>query len=244
MTGTSSKERHQEAEPTLTLRAMPPLLLFDFDGVLADSLSVFHESLAAACRERGFPQLHDRAVFLGLFDGNMIEGLRRLGLPDAKIPTLLADLGRRLAAVMDRYPPFPGIAEAFNTLTASVPVCVVTSNLTRVVIAYLAQYGLHGVREVLGSDTEPSKQAKIRRVAAQWPGRRPTYVGDTLGDLTEAHAAGACAVAVGWGWHDEARLRRGHPDRLLKQPSELASLLTPDAPAAGATRPGKAGCHG
>jgi len=205
---------------------MGPLLMFDFDGVIADSLAVFQESLAAALVAHGFASLADRRTFLDIFDDNMVAGLRQHGVPRAALPALLADLGARLAAAMDRYPPFPGIPEAFGKLTAAVPVYVITSNLTGVVSAYLERYGLAGVREVLGSDKEPSKQVKIRRLAAQWPDLRPVYIGDTLGDMTEAHAVGALAVAVGWGWHDEARLRRGNPDRFLRTPDELATLAS------------------
>lgn len=201
------------------------LLLFDFDGVIADSLEVFHESLAAVCRQHGFPQLEDKETFLDLFDVNMVEGLRQLGIPPEAIPAILGELGTMLAALPDRYPPFPGIADAFRKLTAVVPVHVITSNLTAVVEIYLERYGIAGVRDVLGSDKESSKQVKIRRLAAQWPALQPVYVGDTLGDMEEAHAAGALAVAAGWGWHDVARLRRGSPHRFLETPAALPLLV-------------------
>lgn len=200
------------------------LLLFDFDGVIADSLAVFHEGMAAVCRRHGFPQLEDKERFLDLFDGNMVEGLRQAGVPPESIPVILGELGTMLAAVPDRYPPFPGIVDAFRQLTAVAPVYVITSNLTAVVAAWLERYGVAGVRDVLGADKESSKRVKIRRVAAQWPALQPVYIGDTLGDMEEAHAAGALAVAAGWGWHDEARLRRGLPNRFLASPSELPGL--------------------
>ena len=200
------------------------VLLFDFDGVIADSLAVFHESMAAVCLPHGFPQFEDRERFLDLFDGNMVEGLRQAGVPPASIPGILGELGAMLAAVPDRYPPFPGIVDAFRKLTAVAPVYVITSNLTSVVEAWLERYGVAGVRDVLGADKESSKRVKIRRVAAQWPALQPVYIGDTLGDMEEAHAAGALAVAAGWGWHDEARLRRGSPNRFLETPSVLPAL--------------------
>ena len=94
------------------------------------------------------------------------------------------------------------------------------------VSAYLDRHGIEGVRAVLGSDQEASKQVKIRKIVAQWPDLTPFYVGDTLGDMHEAHAAGVRAVAALWGWHGEARLLPGHPDRLLHAPAELLALCT------------------
>ncbi len=203
-------------------RMTPPLLwMFDFDGVIADSLDIFHTSLADACRTHGYEQIRDRAIFLDIFDHNMVAGLLQLGIPSERITAILSDLGRRLATAMEPCQPFAGIPEAINRLVAQGPVYVVTSNLTAVVRAYLDRHGMHGVRDVLGSDRNPSKQAKIRALVAQWPALSPVYVGDTLGDMEEAHAAGVQAVAVTWGWHNVNRLDRGHPDLVLRSPLTL-----------------------
>jgi phosphoglycolate phosphatase len=204
---------------------MPPLLLFDFDGVIVDSLTVFHELLDAACRAQGVALAGGREGFLRLFDGNMIAGLRQAGVAADQLDPILAGLGSRLAAAADRYPPFPGIVAAFHVLTAEAPVYVITSNLTAVVRAHLERHGIRGVRDVLGSDRERSKQAKIRTVAALWPDRQPVCIGDTRGDMDEAHAAGATAVAACWGWHGEERLLLGRPERLLRRPAELVDLI-------------------
>ncbi len=204
---------------------MPPLLMFDFDGVVADSLIVFHEILDEACRRHAAIPLHGHAAFLRLFDGNMIEGLQRAGLTAAQIQSVLQDTGARLAAVPDRYPPFPGMVHALGVLAPAAPVYIITSNHTTVVQAYLKRHGIRGIREVLGSDRGASKTRKIQSVAARHPACVPFYIGDTRGDMEEARAAGVHPVAVGWGWHDEAHLRTAHPERILKSPAELSGLL-------------------
>ncbi len=192
--------------------------------MLADSLDIFHTNLVEACRAHGCGQIQDRAAFLGIFDHNMISGLQQLGIPAALITPILTDLGRRLTTALADCRPFPGIPETFRLQAAQAPVYVVTSNLTPVVRDYLARHGMQGVRDVVGSDRERSKQVKIRALAAQWPTLEPVYVGDTLGDMVEAHAAGARSIAVTWGWHDEERLRRGRPDHVIHAPAELLSL--------------------
>jgi phosphoglycolate phosphatase-like HAD superfamily hydrolase len=213
----------------MTTPRRPCLLMLDFDGVIADSLDVFRESLYGACQAHGQPLAGNRDTFLGIFDVNMIAGLNHLGLSDALMGPVLNDLGRRLTAAMDRCPPFPGIPAIITSLAAACPTYVITSNLTAVVSAYLYRHHIHGIRAVAGADQEPSKQVKIRRIAAQWPDHDPVYVGDTLGDMNEAHAAGVGAAAALWGWHAEERLRRGRPDRLLRSPEDLRSLC-PEAP--------------
>jgi len=206
------------------MNRVAPLLMFDFDGVVADSLDVFHEHLAAACRTQGFGQIDERDAFLNLFDGNMVAGLRQLGMSAEMIAAVLADLGQRLASALRNCPPFPGIAEALRTLVQTVPVYIITSSLSSVVEDYLAHNGIAGVIEVLGADKEPSKVIKIQRLAAQFPDHQPVYIGDTLGDMREAHAAAAIAVGVAWGWHDTARILAGKPHEIIEKPLQLALL--------------------
>jgi len=199
--------------------------MFDFDGVIADSLEIFRASLANTCSGQGIPAPCDSDIFLRIFDGNMIDGMKGLGVSADVLPAVLSGMGLRLANAMDRYPPFPGMPDVLAKLAADAPVYVITSNLTAVVRSYIDRYGIRGVRDVLGSDREPSKQAKISGLIAQWPGRQPVYVGDTLGDMEEAHAAGALAVAATWGWHDKARLQRGRPDHVALRPTDLLNLF-------------------
>lgn len=199
------------------------LLMFDFDGVIADSLEFFHRSLAEACEKHGVFSVWEREVFLGIFDGNMAEGIVGLGLPKEKVVLVLDEMRCVLGAGFGGVPFFPGIVSAINGLAEESPVYIITSNLGEVVAASLAQNGVCGVREVLGSDVEPSKVKKIQTVKSRWPGHEPFYFGDTLGDMIEGREAGAKTVGVCWGWHGRKRLAAASPDFLFETPEELFS---------------------
>lgn len=199
--------------------------MFDYDGVIVDSLEVFHTALAAVCAAHGCPALADRETFLRLFDTNMVEGLRAAGLPTADLVPVLTELGARLTAGAGGYSLFPGMAEALRRLTDAGPVYVITSNLTAVVAAFLRQQRIRGITDILGSDKEPSKQRKIRQIVSKHPDATHFYVGDTLGDMLEARAAGVRPVAVTWGWHTPERLAVGHPALLATSPQVLVSRL-------------------
>jgi phosphoglycolate phosphatase len=198
--------------------------MFDFDGVIADSLSFFHESLAACCAQEGCETVRELEVFLDLFDANMVKGLMDIGIAADRVSGVLTDLAVRLAAEPERYPPFDGIREALERLTAQAPVYIITSNVSSVVRSYLKRFGIEGVRDVLGADQEPSKRIKIETLKAQWPELLPVYIGDTLGDMVESHAASARPIGVAWGWHGAERLQRGDPHAVLHAPAELATL--------------------
>ena len=47
------------------------------------------------------------------------------------------------------------------------------------------------------------------------------FVTDTLGDLLEAKELNIGTIAVTWGYHEEERLKFGHPDIIINNFDEL-----------------------
>lgn len=203
----------------------PRIVVFDFDGVIADSLSAYYPVFAETCAELGFQGPPTVEAFLDVFDTNAVKGLIRAGVPLLKLRRLGKALGPRVAALNQHVAPFPGMPGLVNALVARGPVYVVTSNLTDATADFLARHGVAGLGGVIGADRETSKVKKIRRIRRAHRGAEVWYVGDTLGDMLEARAAGAVTVGAAWGWHDRARLAAASPDHLVDRPSDLAVLL-------------------
>jgi len=206
-------------------RLIERVLIFDFDGVLADSLEVFEACVQAACRETNRSAPADRAAFRRLFDGNMFAGLQAAGVSAGDLPSLIAALRRQLEARAGEYRLWPGIPAELARLAQTSAVFVVTSGIAGVVAGVLHRHGVRCVRRILGAEEGTSKTQKIRVVAAMCPGKPVFYIGDTCGDVREGREAGARTVAAAWGWHDAARLQTAQPDHLLHAPAELEALF-------------------
>lgn len=204
---------------------LPPLIMFDFDGVIADSFEVFYHEFSSAIRALGFEKLSSREAMLDLFDGNAFASLVKLGFPMRKLRALGREFQPRIAAANERVAPFAGMPELLAELAAAWPTYVITSNQTAAVEEFLARHGVAGVRGVIGADKEASKVKKIRRVRRLHKGHTPWYIGDTKGDMIEGNAAGALTIAAAWGWHTEERLRSGNPRHVARTPAELRTLL-------------------
>jgi pyrophosphatase PpaX len=72
-------------------------------------------------------------------------------------------------------------------------------------------------------DPEPLFEA-LRRLGAR--PEEAAYVGDSPFDIRAAKAAGALAVAVGWGGiHPDERLLAEEPDALVHEPGEILDLV-------------------
>ena len=204
------------------------VIMFDFDGVIADSFDVFYPALVQTLREGGYSCIRNPAEFRALFDTNFCQGLEASGVRRAEASAILAEVGRKVQGRLGEMRLFPGVSEAIHALAAACPLYVITSNQGSLVEAYLEQVGLRACfRAVLGADTHPSKTEKIRQVRRLHPRQSFVYVGDTAGDMCEARQARVRCAAVLWGWHDSERLRAQSPDFLCAAPSDLLQLRLP-----------------
>lgn len=199
--------------------------MFDFDGVIADSLAAYYPVFAECCRDLGFQGPGTVEAFLDIFDTNAVKGLLKAGVPFYKLRRLGRHLAPRVAVLNENVAPFPGMPALLNRLAARQPVYVVTSNVTEATRTFLENHGVEGLQGVVGADVEASKVRKIRTIRKRHPELSPWYVGDTKGDMIEGRAAGVTTVAATWGWHDRDRLRAGQPDHIVDSVEALARLL-------------------
>lgn len=204
---------------------MRPLVLFDYDGVLVDSLDYFLDAFLGACHAHGCHQVRTRDDFLALFDSNFYDGMAKVGLSGKLRRAVFNGMAERLKTKSGKYSFFPGIPEALRRLAEFADIFVISSNDSVVVQEFLDAHHLSLYREVLGGDKDTSKVRKIRAVARRHPGVPAIYVGDTSGDILEAREAGVIAVGAGWGWHGSARLEKLHPVHLLEAPADLVPCL-------------------
>ena len=201
--------------------AQSKLIMFDFDGVIADSLDDQSRAFVETLRARGLEDLATRAQFLDFTETNWFEALAAAGVPEDVREELEDAFGAVASPDL-----FPEMAAVIERLAAAHPVVVITSSRTSVVEGILAEHGVRGVVEVLGGEQEASKTRKIRAVRRRFGDDLPAwYVCDTVGDVLEAREAGAGTVGVAWGWHGEERLLRVAPDHMAHAPSDLLDLF-------------------
>jgi phosphoglycolate phosphatase len=197
------------------------LVMFDFDGVIADSWCVQKRAFADALLAHGLDQFATSGTFRDMLESNWFDSLREAGVA----AHVVADIEEAFesAPTPDL---FPGMAEVIERLAEAHPVVVITSSSTEHVRRILDEHQVRGVAEVVGGDVEPSKTLKIRAARRRYgEALEPWYVCDTVGDVAEARAAGATVVGASWGWHGEERLLRADPDLIARHPSDLLDLL-------------------
>ena len=84
-------------------------IIFDFDGVIVDSLEVWGEAFISACNHHGYGHLATQNTFLDLFDGNMYESMQKAGISEVTIQEMIKKLVEDYASNIHKVKLFEGI---------------------------------------------------------------------------------------------------------------------------------------
>lgn len=210
----------------------PDLVLFDFDGTIADTFSETVEIVNRLAEKYGFRRIEEENI-PSAREMNVWELMRFLHIPGHRIPTLLRKGRRQLNRNIDNVMLCEGMGELLARLNlAGVEMGIVTSNSRRNVLSFLRSHGIEGVSFVRSSSRILGKAREIRKVIRR-KGMNPdrvVYVGDETRDVDAAHESGIHMIAVGWGYNSVDALRARNPDYIADSPDALGDhILKPDS---------------
>lgn len=178
------------------------LVLFDFDGTLADSFPWFLKTINSLADKHGFKRiaLHEVDALRHLSSRDLMA---HLGLPLWKLPAVTRDMRRLMTESAADIPLFDGVRSMLERLCASgITLGVVTSNTEANVRSILGSSHVPLVRYFECGASMFGKKAKFRKVMKA-AGIAPAHilcVGDEIRDAQAASEAGLDFAAVGWGY--------------------------------------------
>ncbi len=202
------------------------LFLFDFDGVLVESLDIYEKIVSLCLQKINKPLARGREEFLELFDGNFYESLAKRGVDLKEFMEVSAGL---LAQVdYKEMRPVTAMIAVVDQLQRNNILLVISSNNSETIALALEQFKFNGYfQEVLGSDFLLSKKEKMLYATRKYQilPEDIYYIGDTTGDIVEGRAAGVKTIGVTWGWHSKEKMAQAQPDYLVNEPQELLQLM-------------------
>lgn len=204
---------------------MKRLLLFDFDGVVVDSLEFYEASVNLCLEKIGEPRLESRSDFLELFDDNFYAGIMRRGIDQKAFTEATVQVAPYLN--FGSISLYGEVVQVIEALKKDHNLSLISSNSAHAIRHIFEKVDFY-FEHVLGFEFMFSKIEKIRHETKRTgiSAESTYYIGDTLGDILEAKAAGVKTVAVTWGWHPRERLKQGEPDYIIDTPQQLAKLFT------------------
>jgi phosphoglycolate phosphatase len=204
------------------------LVVFDFDGTLADTFQWFKTALNEAALKYHFKPIREDDV----------EKLRHYGVRELitymeiswwKRPLIARYMRRRMREGLQKLHLFEGAQKMLGDLSHSgLDLAIVSSN------------ALGNIQYLLGPETsakithfetgvslfgKKNRFQKLLRLKKLRP-EEAIYIGDETRDHEAARAVGMSFGAVVWGYAGPELLKKGAPDIVFEKMSDITSMLT------------------
>jgi len=206
--------------------ASPRLVLWDFDGTLADTLQSAVEIYnRIAAKHRALP-IADPEAMRGL---TARELLKRHRIRWHRLPFLLREFLDEQNRMIAEVKLYPGIGETLDALTrAGIRQGIVSSNSEANIRLCLEENQAQQHFEfVVGLRRLSGKKRALRRALklAGLDTHEVLYVGDEIRDIKAARGIRMPVACVTWGANSQRLLERYRPDHIIRTPEQLLPLV-------------------
>lgn len=202
------------------------LIIFDYDGVLADTLDDLLQFGQKACDQLGVNHLVTKEDLSNLEVMSFATYGRACEVPENLVDEFVK-ISLNLFAEKKTPPAiFTGMSEVIQYFSSQHKLAIVTTNSSQNVNLFLAQHGLSDLfHAVYGVDTPGSKAQKISKARERFGEESVFMIGDALSDVRAAKEAGVTCIAVTWGHQSVETLLKGKPEYVVRSPHELIHTI-------------------
>jgi len=199
------------------------LIVFDFDGVIADTLGICARACAHAARQQGFGDALPENPFADL-EQVSFEGLAaNLGL---KTSAFAGDACSYLEQCSEVAPIFQGMSETLRHLSSASPVCILSASPRRTIERFLEFHGCGGyVHKIISRDTPGGKAEKLKGLKNDGTQPPVCMIGDGVSDILAAKQAGVPSIGVSWGWQAASQLTEAGADFIAGTPADISGMV-------------------
>jgi phosphoglycolate phosphatase-like HAD superfamily hydrolase len=196
------------------------VLIFDFDGTIADTINFAKKNFDFPGRENiNWQELRNKGAK---------EAFKSLGISLIRIPFVLNQARQILYQKIDRVKLVKGMDQALAIIgSKGYRLGILTSCAKDTVEKFLRINQLSVFEFVYSEKNIFNKANKLNRLLKKnkLDPQNVFYIGDETRDMEAAKEVGVRTVAVTWGFNSEKALLERQPDYLIRKPGELVALL-------------------
>ena len=204
------------------------VLIFDFDGTIADTLDTIVTITNRLAAHYNYPQTTpERLKYLRTLSTG--ELLAQSHVPLFQVPFLMRRVRRELRHNLETIQTFQHLSEVLLELAGDGhTIMIASSNAPSTINLFLNRHGLSDVfSDVYGNIGLLGKARSLRRIMRRHRliSEEILYVGDETRDIEAARCQGLAVAAVSWGFSDRTALEAQGPTFLVDTPEELYQVV-------------------
>lgn len=203
-------------------------VIFDFDGTLADSMSIVYLLTNDYLAEFGYRPL-SREDIDEMRSMTVPQIMKKVGVAPYKVPKMALRAKKLMQENIDQLNIAEGIPELLSELSENkVRMGILTSNSLENVEKILKRYDLIDYFEFI--DTGASLLGKSRKIKSNIKKNKmkleaTLYIGDEVRDINAANDISMKSIAVSWGVNSVEALKKSKPTKLVSNTDELLSVI-------------------
>ncbi|MGB3508205.1 MAG: HAD-IA family hydrolase [Microcoleaceae cyanobacterium] len=206
---------------------MIEVVIFDFDGTLADTFDIIFALANRLSVEFGYKQAKKEEI-PEIEKLSPLEMINQSGISIFKLPFLLRRIRKEFQKEIDDVRLFAEIKEILLELKSQgYKLGIITSNSKENVEFVLQKYDLLIFDFIVSGTSLFGKHRVLRKYlkAENISPEKVVYVGDETRDVNASKKAKIKVIAVTWGFNSREALSEYEPDVLVEQPQELMKVI-------------------
>jgi phosphoglycolate phosphatase len=202
-------------------------VIFDFDGTLADSITVILQMYNEHAPDHGLKTI-SAEEWQQVRRMKFADMIKFAGVKAHQVPTIL-NVGRKMLKERAAHIKlFPGMVDVVKALHArGHKLYVLSTNSEDLIHALMKRNGIDGFVTIMKTSKLFGKANAIKRLmkidnltaAEMW------VIGDEIRDIIAGQRVGAKTLAVTWGFHPEEVLSETIPDAIATTPEDIITMI-------------------
>lgn len=198
-----------------------PLVIFDFDGTIADSIPQALDMYNELALEFGLQSI-SQEQFVSLQSRSINIIIKELGISWLKIPSLIKRGRELIGQRLDFLTPCNGMPQFIQFLNDNEHCYgVLTSNSVENVDRFFSRHDIPMPAFIDSVSRLRNKSVYLKKRRRQYDGRPLIYVGDEVRDVEAARKAKISAIAVDWGFNTRESLIKAGPNEVVSNTEQL-----------------------
>lgn len=198
------------------------MIIFDFDGTLADSIGLGFDLVNSYADEFGFTQV-SREIGMSL---SALQIMKIAGIKFFQLPKLVLFFRKKLAENSDKIKILDGVIDLLTKLRdQGYKLGIITSNTAACVSHFLKRYNIEDYFTYIRTDVSLFGKAKALKQSRKLLKKNFVYVGDEIRDVEACRKINIPVVSVPWGFNSAEVLEKVNPGLVARDSEAAFSLI-------------------
>lgn len=205
---------------------MKSLIIFDFDGTIANTEEASYKVYEQMTQIYGVPQM-SKEELKAYKKKPLKQRIKETGIPYYLLPKIMSESQSKLTQFMQDAYPFDGIPFLLEKLSKTNKLVVVSSNNKKIIKKFLKDHDIDVFEKVYGGAALFGKSAMIKKAIKKMKTKvkHALYVGDETRDYQACKELKLDMIGVSWGYEDISVLESEQLPYIANTPEHVLEMI-------------------